>query len=271
MTNNYNNNKPILAKKTYRNIKKEAKRVLASENCRATLIGGSVIGTAFVGISMFLATSLLVSSPTLMNDSKGFLSLGILLFVSAFFILFFFSPIYCGMYNVALKAFDETPPETADLFRFYMSPRLYRRSIRIFLSSFWFIYVFILLSGAVYFTLGLVDLYLPSYLLSFSEVLGSLQISYVLFASIPFFAIRKSRYLYIPMAVENTEISLRECSLESKRINHISFRMYLPGDTSISLLLTIASVFTIGILYIIYVAPLAVAKKAAYYKLLKID
>jgi len=47
--------------------------------------------------------------------------------------------------------------------------------------------------------------------------------------------------------------------------------MYLPGDTVITYAVIFLSVFTVGILYILYAAPMAVAKKTAYYKALKID
>ncbi|MBQ1259841.1 MAG: hypothetical protein IIX97_06990 [Clostridia bacterium] len=270
MTTN-NTNTPSFAKKIYVDIRRDAKRILATENCRAILVAGSVLGASLIALAIFLSTTVLTASPTLATSENYPLVNGIMFTVAAFFTLFFFPPIYCGLYNAALVSANGEAPTFHDLFKFYSSAKLYSRSIRIFLASSWYIFGLILTLGLSYIVLGVSNEYFPEGSKTFTDFVFSLQYSFTVFGGIVFFARRKFKFIYIPMAVENTDLSLRECSRAYARTGYLPYRMYFSGDTGKTFGLLIASVLTIGILYILYAAPRAVANKTAYYKAIKID
>lgn len=270
MTNNQTNS-PTLIRKTYFNVKRDAKKLLASGNCRPMLLAGILLGAAAVGASIFLAFAVTLSSPSLSKEENAFFAEAIMYVVPTFFVTFFFPPIYCGLYNVALKNANEERASMSDLFKFCTSPALYKRSIRIFLSSFWFLLVLLLLRGAVFAAVALVQRYTPALYDSVMNLCTSLIFSYTIIGMSVYTTMRKFRYITIPMAIERTDLSWKECSKASRGAGYLSFRMYLPGDTVITYAVIFLSVFTVGILYILYAAPMAVAKKTAYYKALKID
>lgn len=127
----------------------------------------------------------------------------------------------------------------------------------------------ILFFGVIYLTIGVANIYVPELVKSLTAFLDSLLSSFILFGGILFTVTRQYKYIYIPYAIENTEVPLKECVAASRTVSYIPFRMHYKWDLLITMALFIASVASIGILQIIYAGPLAVAKKTAYYKAFK--
>lgn len=269
---NTNTAKPAqgFVKKTPFNTKKEAKRLLASGNCRGMLLIGGVLSAAVIGLSILMAYTIVTSSPSLSTDRFAYLAQGIIFIVPIFFIVFMLSPLYCGLYNTALKNADEENAGVEDLFKFYTSPELYKRSIRIFISAFWFILGYFAIMGAIYVVMFFIEFFMPSLSESMLELMSAISSVYM-FSGIFFLMRRKKRFLFIPLAIDRTELSLGECKASVSKASHLTYMMYLTGDAFTTYSMTILSAFTVGILYILHVAPLAIAKKTMYYKTLKTD
>lgn len=270
---NYNTNMAktqSFVNKTYLNIKREAKRLLASGNCRWMLLLGSILSAAAIGLSILMAYTAVSASPSLSTDSFAYLSSGIIFTVPIFFVVFILSPLYCGLYNVALKNANDERAEVSDLFEFYTSPDLYKRSIRIFISAFWFILGYFVVMGLIYIAMFFVEYFAQSLSTSALELMSALSSLYIL-SGIVFVTGRKRRILFIPLAIDRTDLSIKECQMSCRSVSQITYARYLSGDASSTYLMTLLSAFTVGILYIIYVAPFAIAKKTMYYKTLKTD
>ena len=73
------------------------------------------------------------------------------------------------------------------------------------------------------------------------------------------------------MAIDNPDMPLKECSAAVKSVKYNSFNLYFKNDAFKTLILTLLSFFTIGILYIVYTGPLFIAKKTAFYTAHKLD
>lgn len=258
-----------LLKRSYKNVKHEATLLLSAKNCRAMLIAGCAMGAFALSVPLLLSYAVISSIPKLMNSETFYLADGILFSCMSFFLLFFFSPMYCGIYNAAIKISNNEQSKISDLFKFYTTPYLYKRSIALFFKSSWFIYLMILFFGVIYLTIGVANIYVPELVKSLTAFLDSLLSSFILFGGILFTVTRQYKYIYIPYAIENTEVPLKECVAASRTVSYIPFRMHYKWDLLITMALFIASVASIGILQIIYAGPLAVAKKTAYYKAFK--
>ena len=268
----YNTNQPpYLFKRSFKNVQADTKDLLASGNCRGMLIAGALFATFAVAVSILLSFALIASVPVLMQDNMVTIANGVLFVSAAFFLIFFFPPIYCGMYNVALINHDGKNAEMFDLFKFYTSPYLYKRSINIFLRSSWLIYLLLLIVGTTSILEGLSSFLAENNIFKVVAQVISSILDIAIFVTIMFFFTRKFKFIYIPMAVEKTDIPVKQCVADSKMVSYTPFRMYFRFDTGKTFLLALASFFTVGILQIVYAGPLAVAKKVAYYKAFKID
>lgn len=257
--------------KIFFDVRCDAKKLLEAPGCRAFMIGGSAFGAAIVAIAIFLSNVVVLASPTLYSSENHFLVNGISFTIMSFFVILLFSPIYCGLYNSALISSNGKAPEIHDIFKFCSTPYLYIRSVKIFLISFWYVCGTLVVIGISSVIVGIAGEYFQSSLETVETFSSNVMYSFIFFGGLFFLFRRRFRFFLVPFAVENTELTIKECLHTAAKIKSPRQGFNFYTDLIKTYAFLILSLFTIGIFYIVYAAPRAVTTKIAYYKAIKID
>lgn len=260
MINGYER-KPEYVFPAYGNVRADAKYLLSTKGCRSLLLFGAVLSCLALTVPIFIAYAIMTATP-LMSD-EYILESNLLFYASILAGIFLCLPgVYCGMYRVLLKISSGTAADMTDLFEFYLSPRKFFRSVGIFFRNFWFIFGFgilMIVSLIGYSVAGEEGTILLS-------VIGTLEMSYLLFGTIIAVVTRKYGFIFVPYAIENEDVSLRECSKVARSMRFASYREKLSGDFGYTLGMVALSLLTIGILFVAYTGPMMMSRKVCFYR-----
>ena len=120
--------------------------------------------------------------------------------------------------------------------------------------------------------MGISELFAANFFIAaINVVLSTAFEGFAITGIVLYFTTGRFKFIFVPMAVDNTDLTLKECTSAAKKVSYVPFRMYFKGYAMRTLLLLLASLFTIGILHIIYTGPLLITKKTAYYTAHKIN
>jgi hypothetical protein len=265
LTNNYERI-PDYVDPVCADLRTDSKYFLSKKNVRAMLLAGYSIG-AFMIVAVMLVSYAIIFTTPLMNEEHAIYA-NVLFYASIWFGIFVLLPgIYCGMYDVLLKLSLGAKATITDLFKYYTSPRMFVRSIGIFVRSNWF-----LLGVGVMLIITALGSELArnasteTLKKEIEEIFGS---AFILYLSVGFMiwgGFRKRIFIFLPYAVENPQVSLKQCFAASKRMNTAFFRKSFPNDFPVTFFWLLLSLLTVGILFVLHVGPMMMSKKINYYR-----
>ena len=265
MTNNYERT-PNHINSVYADLKTESKYLLTKKDARAVLLVGFSVGCFMLAATLLLAYAVMLS--TSINNDEYQMQQALVVYASIWMGIFLMLPgIYCGMYTSLLKISAGQRATASDLFGYYTSPRMFFRSIGIFVRGNWF-----LLGIGVVLMLTIVSLIFGGMVENESlqkiieAVFSGILLFYLAVGSIAWIISRKRAYIFIPYAVENSQVSLKECARTSKNMNMGYFNKSYPNDLIMTILWLLLSVCTVGILFVLYLGPMMMAKKVSFYR-----
>ena len=137
MTNNYERT-PNHINSVYADLKTESKYLLTKKDARAVLLVGFSVGCFMLAATLLLAYAVMLS--TSINNDEYQMQQALVVYASIWMGIFLMLPgIYCGMYTSLLKISAGQRATASDLFGYYTSPRMFFRSIGIFVRGNWFL------------------------------------------------------------------------------------------------------------------------------------
>lgn len=265
MTNNYER-VPTYVNQVYSDLKSDSKYFLTKKNVRATLLAGYSFGAVMIIVPMLIAYTVMFSTP-IKNDEYQ-IHQALLVYISIWMGIFLMLPgIYCGMYTALLKISAGQRATVSDLFGYYMSPRMYFRGVGIFIRSNWF-----LLGIGIVLIINLIASILggmsgsEELKMSIDEIFSAILMLYLAIGSIVWAVSRKKIFIFLPYAIENPHVSLKQCASVSKQINPFYYAKSYPNDYIMTLLWLALSLLTVGILFVVHVGPMMMAKKISFYR-----
>ncbi len=249
------------------NVRADADYFLSKKDVRRYLLFGAILSCIAIASPVFIIESVMVA----ISNIEWFYMVAlqnVMMFVSIIIGLFLIFPaFYCGMYRIILKASKNERISANDLFFFFKSGKHFFRSIAIFLYSGWYIFGFL-----IYYTFsqiaagiisGITD---QNQINKISGAVGAVFIAYLIFATIVMLVRRKYNFVFVPYAVENHDVPLGRCRYTAKRMRVDLYDRSSPGPFIQFFGMTILSLFTIGILFVIYVGPLMMTRKVSFYR-----
>lgn len=265
MTNNFERI-PDYVDPACADLRSDSKYFLSKKNVRATLLAGYSLG-AFMIISVMLVAYAIIFTTPLKNDEYA-LHGNVIIYASIWLGIFLLLPgIYCGMYDVLLKASLGVKSTRNDLFRYYMTPRMFFRSIGIFTRSNWFLLgvgCMLVITGIGSILAG--NIQNETLRTGVEEIFGSIFLLYLTAGFLIWGILRKRVFIFLPYAVENPQVPLKQCYAVSKRMNTAFFRKSFPNDFPCTFFWLLLSLFTVGILFVLHVGPIMMSKKVNYYR-----
>ncbi len=267
MTNNFNASLCEI-RRPRSSVRAAAKYILSLKDSRPLITFGGLIGAASLALPYLVAMLIASFLPQtyLYDNISAYTASIVILLITLALIPFTFSPIYFGIYRVLLKATKGESVRREDLFYAFTDRDTYLRSVVVFFHSFGIIYGMYVMTGFVQ-AMGLFASLLPNEYVQGLIWLAaeSLIMIYILFGVIYTALMRKYKFLLIPMLIDRTDLSFRTC----KKIVYASKReVYtdqLRFDLTKCFFWNLLSVFTVGILQIIFVGPDMISKKVALY------
>ena len=265
MTNNYER-VPTYLNQAYTDPKSDTKYFLSKKGVRATLLAGYSIGVVMIISLMMVAYAVIFATP--LNEDEFMVYGSMLIYASIWLGIFMLLPgIYCGMYSVLLSISAGGRATMQDLFKYYTSPRMYIRSVGIFLRSNWYLLgigcmLIVNMAGSV--LSGMIENETLS-----SAVMGIFNGAlnlYLIFGGIVWGFVRKRASIFLPYAIENPQVSLKQCASVSRSINPFYYAKSYPYDFIVTLLWLLLSLATVGILFVVHVGPTMMAKKICFYR-----
>ncbi len=248
-------------------IKSDAKYYLGKKNVRLLLLLGAVYSCFAICVPVIVIESVMVALSKFEWEYMIPLQ-NVMMFLSIMIGEFLFFPgVYCGMYRILLKSSLGIEPNASDLLYFYSSPSLYRRSLKIYFSGAWYVFLvltYLLLTQVAFGALtGMQDEAFKM------QILGSIDsaLTTVLLVSAVIMLIKRRHvFLFIPYAVENTAVSIKGCKLASKQVRSDAYAGALKHDFEFTFFSLILSVCTVGLCFIIYAGPMMVSRKVSFYR-----
>lgn len=265
MTNNYERT-PVFANLVYSDPKSDCKYLLGKKNVRSTLLAGYSLGAVMIITAMLIAYAIIFSTP-LIKDEYAIYQVA-LIYASVWSGIFLLLPgIYCGMYSVLLKISIGEKADSADLFKYYMSPRMYIRSIGIFLRSNWFLFGVGCLLVITSLASGFIEAVTAEGVKTFIiDALDSVIVLYLIIGSIIWSVSRRKISIFLPYAIECPQVPLKKCRAMAKNMNTFYYAKSYPNDFLITFLWLLLSLSTVGILFVVHVGPMMMAKKICFYR-----
>lgn len=250
-------------------VRATAKYILSFGSCRSLLTFGGLLAAVSLALPYLIALLVLSFMPQayLYDNTSNYVASLVLLAITVTGIPFTFSPVYFGLYRVLLRASECGEATKEDLFFAFKDGKTYLRSVGVFFHSFGIIYGMYLLIGFTQIIALCASFVQNEYIVALLWILAeSLILIYILFGIIYTAIMRKRISLLVPLLIHRTDLSFLTCKrivYASKREVYVS---WLRGDLVKCFFWNLLSLFTVGILQIIYVGPDMMSKKVALYK-----
>lgn len=252
---------------SYGNAKADARFLLSKKGTRKLLLIGAVFGCLAIAIPVLIVEAVMMVLSRIEWEYMVALQ-SVMMFVSILMGVFLILPgVYCGMYRVLLKKSAGADADIEDLVYFYTSPRLYFRSLGIFMKSSWYLFgvglYFVVSQIAAGMLIGVTD---ESFINEVGKFVYGLFVSYAFFGTIMMTVMRKFLFIFVPYAVENTSVPLRTCVQTAKLMDTSAYRTSFSGDLGYTMLMVFASLYTVGLLFVTYTAPMMLSRKVSFYR-----
>ena len=265
MTNNYER-VPTYVNPVYTDLKSDIKYFLTKKNVRAILLTGYAIGAVMIILLLMVAYAVICATPLIKDEYVMYQS--ILMYASIWSGIFLLLPgIYCGIYTMLLKISVGERAEMSDLFKYYTSPRMYLRSVGIFArSNLYLLGIGCALVINVFGSAWAETIVNETLKMTLMGIFNGGLILYLGFGAIVWSVIRKNISIFLPYAIENSHVSLKQCASVAKGMNTFYYAKAYPSDFIMTLLWLLLSLATVGILFVVHVGPMMMAKKICFYR-----
>ncbi len=249
------------------NVAGDAKYFLSLKKARGLLLFGAILSSFAILLPLVLADAFIVAFADENWIYTPALQSSMMFFSIVLGLLFVFPGVYCGMYRVLLKRSAGEEASVSDLLFYYTTPKLYFRSIKIFIYGGWYVVGFFLYLTLMQIISGVLTTVTDeNVILEYAGLMTLIMLAYLIAGTGLMYVRRKYVFVFVPYAVENTHLSIVSCGYTAKQVRSNALSRALPGNFFITLSLVLASFLTIGILFILYVAPLMVSQKVSFYR-----
>ena len=191
----------------YSDVKSDAIYLLGKKGVRGMLLAGFTLSCAAITMPMLIAYAIMFSTP-LIEEKYDMIS-SALIYASIWIGIFVVFPgMFCGMYGAMIKLSRGERITFLDLLEYYSSPRLFGRSIGIFLRGNWF-----LLGIGITLVISVLGTALgeiaPTEAMktAIESSFGSLILPYFVVGSIVWGISRRFTFIFIPYAVASDRMT----------------------------------------------------------------